>query len=71
MLGVGSSAGTPMLGCSCETCVSSDSKNNRTRCSSVITLNNGKVILIDTGPDLRLQSLREGLTHIDLSLIHI
>ena len=68
MLGVGSSAGTPMLGCSCETCVSSDSKNNRTRCSSVITLNNGKVILIDTGPDLRLQSLREGLTHIDAVL---
>lgn len=68
MLGVGSSAGTPMLGCKCDTCSSSDARNNRTRCSSLIELDNGKVILIDTGPDLRIQSLREGLTHIDAVL---
>jgi len=68
MLGVGSSAGTPMLGCKCITCTSDDPRNNRTRCSSVITLDNGKVLLIDTGPDLRLQSLREGLTHVDAVL---
>jgi phosphoribosyl 1,2-cyclic phosphate phosphodiesterase len=68
MLGVGSSAGTPMLGCKCDTCLSSDPRNNRTRCSSLIQLDNGKVILIDTGPDLRLQSLREKLTHIDAVL---
>jgi phosphoribosyl 1,2-cyclic phosphate phosphodiesterase len=68
MLGVGSSAGTPMLGCHCDTCTSTDTRNNRTRCSSVITLDNGKVILIDTGPDLRLQSLRAGLTHVDAVL---
>jgi phosphoribosyl 1,2-cyclic phosphate phosphodiesterase len=68
MLGVGSSAGTPMLGCNCATCISSDPRNNRTRCSSLITLDNGKIILIDTGPDLRNQSLREGLTRIDAVL---
>lgn len=68
MLGVGSSAGTPMLGCDCDTCTSTDTRNNRTRCSSVITLDNGKVILIDTGPDLRLQSLRAGLTQLDAVL---
>jgi phosphoribosyl 1,2-cyclic phosphate phosphodiesterase len=68
MLGVGSSAGTPILGCKCDTCMSSDPRNNRTRCSSLIKLDNGKVILIDTGPDLRIQSLREGLTHIDAVL---
>jgi phosphoribosyl 1,2-cyclic phosphate phosphodiesterase len=68
MLGVGSSAGTPMLGCKCSTCTSNDPRNNRTRCSSVITLDNGKVLLIDTGPDLRLQSLREGLTQVDAVL---
>jgi phosphoribosyl 1,2-cyclic phosphate phosphodiesterase len=68
MLGVGSSAGTPMLGCNCATCASSDPRNNRTRCSSLITLDNGKIILIDTGPDLRNQSLREGLTRIDAVL---
>jgi phosphoribosyl 1,2-cyclic phosphate phosphodiesterase len=68
MLGVGSSAGTPMLGCQCATCTSDDKRNNRTRCSSVITLDNGKVILIDTGPDLRLQALRENLTQVDAVL---
>lgn len=68
MLGVGSSAGTPMLGCKCKACVSDDIRNNRTRCSSLITLANGKTILIDTGPDLRQQALREGLTHIDAVL---
>ncbi|MGZ8984009.1 MAG: MBL fold metallo-hydrolase [Methylotenera sp.] len=68
MLGVGSSAGTPMLGCKCATCTSSDKRNNRTRCSSAINLDNGKVILIDTGPDLRQQALREGLTHVDAVL---
>lgn len=68
MLGVGSSAGTPVLGCKCSTCVSQDKRNNRTRCSSLITLNNGKNILIDTGPDLRQQALREDITHIDAVL---
>jgi len=68
MLGVGSSAGTPMIGCQCNTCKSPDKKNYRTRCSSVIELDNGKVILIDTGPDLRQQALREGLSQVDAVL---
>lgn len=68
MLGVGSSAGTPMIGCQCNTCKSSNPKNHRTRCSSVIRLDNGKVILIDTGPDLRQQALREGLSQVDAVL---
>lgn len=68
MLGVGSSGGTPAIGCHCETCTSQDSRNQRTRCSSLISLDNGKNILIDSGPDLRQQSLREGLTHVDAVL---
>lgn len=68
MLGVGSSAGTPMIGCQCDTCKSTDKRNNRTRCSSMIELDNGKVILIDTGPDLRQQALREGLSQVDAVL---
>lgn len=68
MLGVGSSAGTPMIGCKCKTCTSSDARNQRTRCASLITLDNGRNILIDTGPDLRQQALREGITHIDAVL---
>jgi phosphoribosyl 1,2-cyclic phosphate phosphodiesterase len=68
LLGVGASAGTPVVGCECSTCQSTNTKNNRTRCSSLLTLKNGKNILIDTSPDLRLQSLREGLTSIDAVL---
>lgn len=68
MLGVGSSAGTPMIGCQCNTCKSTDKRNHRTRCSSVIELDDGKVILIDTGPDLRQQALREGLLRVDAVL---
>jgi phosphoribosyl 1,2-cyclic phosphate phosphodiesterase len=68
ILGAGSSAGTPVVGCSCITCSSSDPRNQRTRCSSIITLDNGHVILIDTGPDLRQQALREKLNRIDAVL---
>ena len=68
MLGVGSSAGTPVVGCSCATCLSSDSRNIRTRCSSLITLDSGENILIDTGPDLRNQALRENIKRVDAVL---
>ena len=68
MLGVGSSAGTPVVGCTCETCVSDNPRNKRTRCSSLITLDSGENILIDTGPDLRNQALRENITRVDAVL---
>jgi len=68
MLGVGSSAGTPVIGCSCNTCRSDNPKNKRTRCSAAITLTSGEVLLIDTGPDLRQQALREGLLRVDAVL---
>ena len=68
MLGVGSSAGTPVVGCSCATCLSADLRNKRTRCSSLLTLDSGENILIDTGPDLRIQSLRENITRVDAVL---
>lgn len=68
LLGVGSSAGTPVIGCECNTCTSSDPRNKRTRCSSAITLAGGEVLLIDTGPDLRQQALREKLRRVDAVL---
>jgi phosphoribosyl 1,2-cyclic phosphate phosphodiesterase len=67
-LGVGSSAGTPVVGCQCSTCLSDNPKNKRLRCSAAITTDDGEVILIDTGPDLRAQSLRAGLIRIDAVL---
>ncbi len=68
ILGAGSSAGTPAVGCDCKTCTSTNPRNKRTRCSSFVMLDSGEVILIDTGPDLRLQSLREGLRRVDAVL---
>jgi phosphoribosyl 1,2-cyclic phosphate phosphodiesterase len=68
MLGVGSSAGTPVVGCNCSTCMSDNPRNKRTRCSSLITLDTGENILIDTGPDLRNQSLRENIKRVDAVL---
>lgn len=68
MLGVGSSAGTPVIGCGCSTCRSADARNQRSRCSSAIELPDGKIILIDTGPDLRQQALRERLNRVDAVL---
>lgn len=68
ILGSGSSAGTPMIGCDCATCTSSNPRNHRTRCSSLITLESGKAILIDTGPDLRQQALRENVRRVDAVL---
>ncbi len=68
ILGAGSSAGTPVVGCRCKTCLSVNPRNTRTRCSSLVTLENGKNILIDTSPDLREQSLRESITKVDAVL---
>ncbi|MGQ5523432.1 MBL fold metallo-hydrolase [Chitinimonas sp. PSY-7] len=67
VLGCGSSAGTPAIGCKCSTCTSPDIRNRRTRASAVFRTA-GLSFLIDTGPDLRTQALREGLTQVDAVL---
>jgi phosphoribosyl 1,2-cyclic phosphate phosphodiesterase len=68
LLGSGSSAGTPVIGCRCDTCLSANTRNKRTRCSAAVTLPGGEVLLIDTGPDLRQQALRENLNRVDAVL---
>lgn len=67
VLGCGSSAGTPVIACDCEVCQSDNPKNRRTRSSAWIQIS-GRHFLIDTGPDLRAQALREGMTHVDAVL---
>ena len=63
-LGTGTSHGVPMIGCGCATCTSDHPKNQRTRCSVVLGLPEGN-LLIDTPPELRMQLLREriGVVH--------
>ncbi len=66
-LGTGTSIGVPVVGCGCATCASTDPRNNRLRCSLVLGLPGGN-LLIDTPPDLRTQLLREkiGIVHAAL-----
>ena len=59
-LGTGTSHGVPMIGCGCPVCTSSHPKNHRNRCSVVLGLPAGN-LLIDTPPDMRTQLLREGI----------
>ena len=63
-LGTGTSHGVPVIGCGCATCTSTDPRNQRTRCSVVLGLPGGN-LLIDTPPDLRIQLVREkiGVAH--------
>jgi phosphoribosyl 1,2-cyclic phosphate phosphodiesterase len=64
VLGTGTSVGVPMIGCGCEVCLSTNPRNRRTRCSVILGLPEGN-LLIDTSPDLRQQLLREqiGIVH--------
>jgi len=57
-LGTGTSVGVPMIGCDCPVCRSPNPKNHRYRSSALIQTPAGN-ILIDTGPELRLQLVRE------------
>jgi phosphoribosyl 1,2-cyclic phosphate phosphodiesterase len=47
-----------MIGCDCDVCLSTNTRNQRYRCSVLISGSAGN-LLIDTGPELRLQLLRE------------
>ncbi len=63
-LGTSTSVGVPVIGCDCAVCLSPDPRNRRTR-SSIHLQTDEVSLLIDTGPDLREQALREKLTVVD------
>ena len=66
-LGTGTSVGVPVIGCPCEVCASKDPCNQRTRSSALLRFGD-TTLLIDSGPDLREQALREGFKSIDAIL---
>lgn len=67
VLGSGTSAGVPTIGCACKVCHSTDPRDNRLRPSVAVNFDD-RTILIDTTPDLRQQVLRYGVTRIDAIL---
>jgi len=64
MLGCGPSMGVPAIGNDWGACDPNDPRNRRRRASLLIECR-GKVILVDTSPDLREQLLNAGIKRID------
>lgn len=63
LLGTGTSQGVPVIGCDCPVCLSDNPKDNRFRTAAYIS--NGEThLLIDTGPDLRMQLLGANISNI-------
>jgi len=67
-LGTGTSTGVPQIGCKCNICRSADNKDKRLRASVMITEGETK-LLIDCGPDLRQQLLRNDIDAISAVLL--
>lgn len=70
--GSGTSFGMPVIGCTCSACQSSDRRDTRFRPSIFVsdTAPDGTTtaILVDVGPEFRLQALRYGITRLDAVL---
>ncbi|HMV36667.1 MAG TPA: MBL fold metallo-hydrolase, partial [Turneriella sp.] len=66
VLGSGTSTGVPILTCQCKVCTSHDPFDKRLRASLLFQAEG--TVLIDTGPDLRYQMLRVGVSALDAVL---
>ncbi len=68
-LGTGTSAGVPVIGCECAVCSSEDPRDRRLRCGACLRFSDPKgqarLVLIDTPPDHREQSLRHKIARCD------
>jgi len=67
VLGSGTSHGVPMIACRCEVCTSTDPRDKRSR-PSVAVQYDDTTLLIDTGPELRLQCIANDIQRVDAVL---
>ena len=67
-LGTGTSAGVPVVGCTCEVCRSPDPRDKRLRPSIFLEVPGRAAILVDTTPDLRQQALTHDIRRLDAIL---
>jgi phosphoribosyl 1,2-cyclic phosphate phosphodiesterase len=63
ILGSGTSFGVPVIGCGCPVCTSDDPRDRRTRTAAVLEVE-GRRLLIDTPPEVRLQLLAAGIADV-------
>ncbi len=63
-LGTGTSTGVPVVACNCPICKSGDVRDKRFRTSAMLTINERNIV-IDCGPDFRIQMLRNNVEEID------
>jgi phosphoribosyl 1,2-cyclic phosphate phosphodiesterase len=66
-LGTGTSQGVPVIACECAVCRSADPRDQRLRCAVLIE-QDGRNLVIDTGPDFRQQMLRVQAKRLDAVL---
>lgn len=73
LLGTGTSHGIPCIACDCEVCRSKDRRDKRNRSSAfVVNKNRNKTeshILIDCGPEFRIQALKYKIKKVDALLL--
>lgn len=67
LMGTGTSHGVPVIACTCPVCTSRDPKDKRYRSSALIT--EPCTVVIDTGPEFRIQALTYHIRHLDAVLI--
>ena len=68
LLGTGTSAGIPIIGCDCDTCLSPDPRDHRDRPGAMVCYaidGEPRVVLIDTPTELRHQLIRHRVTRVD------
>ncbi len=63
-LGTGTSIGVPVIACNCQVCKSEDARDKRLRTSALLQVG-GRNIVIDCGPDFRIQMLNNQIEDID------
>jgi phosphoribosyl 1,2-cyclic phosphate phosphodiesterase len=73
LLGTGTSAGVPLIGCDCATCTSDDPRDRRLRTAAMLRFNDARgtrrTVLLDVGPDHRQQALTHRIDRADHILL--
>ncbi|MDR1446988.1 MAG: MBL fold metallo-hydrolase, partial [Treponema sp.] len=69
VLGSGTSHGIPVVACCCPVCRSENPFDKRMRSSIHIAGEAGESVIIDTGPEFRLQAVRAGIERLDAVLL--